>query len=244
VQARGSRGPEAAARVEAVIRPATPGLVLEAVFAVVVGDDEQDVVLICVAVVLEVGDIGGDLLAHPLQRLCGPIPLEVEEDPPSVGAVDPAPVRRGYPLLDLARALPVLLADLLLTAPDLESLAAYPSAAAHQGDEELVGLEVVDGVPAVIPRLMAALDVGALVVAMPVGEHPSPPRRDQAHGMTTTDARCLDDFPNVDETQRVELVESDLTGTKAGEEELLELERVEVAIVVEGLQDYQVALGE
>jgi hypothetical protein len=62
--------------------------------------------------------------------------------------------------------------------------------------------------------------------------------------MTTTNARCLADFPDVDQTERLELVESDLTGTKAGEEELLELERVEVAIVVERLQDYQVALGE
>ena len=62
--------------------------------------------------------------------------------------------------------------------------------------------------------------------------------------MATTHARCLDDFPDVDQTERLELVESDLTGTKAGEEELLELKRVEVAIVVEGLQDYQVALGE
>jgi hypothetical protein len=62
--------------------------------------------------------------------------------------------------------------------------------------------------------------------------------------MTTADSWRLDDFPGVDQTERLELVESDLTGTKAGEEELLELERVEVAIVVEGLQDYQVALGE
>jgi hypothetical protein len=62
--------------------------------------------------------------------------------------------------------------------------------------------------------------------------------------MAPADARCLDDFPDVDHTERLELMESDLTGTKAGEEELLELERVEVAIVVEGLQDYQVALGE
>ena len=62
--------------------------------------------------------------------------------------------------------------------------------------------------------------------------------------MATTDARCLDDFPDVDQAERLELAESDLTRTKAGEEELLELERVEVAIVVEGLQDYQVALGE
>jgi hypothetical protein len=62
--------------------------------------------------------------------------------------------------------------------------------------------------------------------------------------MATTDARCLDDFPDVDQTERLELAESDLRGTKAGKEQLLELERVEVAIVVEGLQDYQVALGE
>ncbi len=118
------------------------------------------------------------------------------------------------------------------------------SAAAHQGDEELVRLEVVDSMPAVIPRLVAALDVGALVVAVPVGEHPGPPRRDQAHGMTTPDAWRLNDFPDVDQTERLELLKSYLTGTEAGEEELLELERVEVAIVVKGLQDYQVALGE
>jgi hypothetical protein len=62
--------------------------------------------------------------------------------------------------------------------------------------------------------------------------------------MATTDSWRLDDFPDVDQTERLELVESYLTGTKAGEEELLELERVEVAIVVEGLQDYQVALGQ
>src|SRR2546423_15140346 len=98
--------------------------------------------------------------------------------------------------------------------------------------------------PAVNALLMAALDVVALVVPVPVGEHSGPPPRDQAHGMATTDARCLDDFPDVDQTERLELVESDLAGTKAGEEELLELERVEVAIVVEGLQDYQVALGQ
>jgi len=61
--------------------------------------------------------------------------------------------------------------------------------------------------------------------------------------MATPDARCLDDFPDIDQTERLELVESNLTGAKAGEEELLELERVEVAIVVEGLQDDQVALG-
>ena len=98
--------------------------------------------------------------------------------------------------------------------------------------------------PAVITGFVAALHVGALVVAMPISEHPGAPPRDQTHGMTTTDAWCLDDFPDVDQTQSLELEDSNLTGTKAGEEELLELERVEVAIVVEQLKDDQVALCE
>ncbi len=110
-----SRGPEAAARVEDVIRAATPGFVLETVFAVVVGDDEQDVVLICVAVVLEVSDVGGDLLAHPMQRLGGAVPLEVEEDPSTVGEIDPTPIWSRNRLLDLARPLPALCSSPLHT---------------------------------------------------------------------------------------------------------------------------------
>jgi hypothetical protein len=74
----------------------------------------------------------------------------------------------------------------------------------------------MDGMPAVITRLVAALDVGALVIAVPVREQSRSSRRDQAHGMTTTYARCLDDFPDVDETKRLELVESYLAGTEAG----------------------------
>ena len=62
--------------------------------------------------------------------------------------------------------------------------------------------------------------------------------------MTTTDARCLDDFPDVDQTKRLELVESDLTGTKAGKEELFDLKRVQVAVVVQELKDDEVALCE
>jgi hypothetical protein len=62
--------------------------------------------------------------------------------------------------------------------------------------------------------------------------------------MTTTHARCLDDFPGVDETERLELLEPNLRRTEAGKEELVELERVEVAIVVKKLEDDEVALSE
>jgi hypothetical protein len=62
--------------------------------------------------------------------------------------------------------------------------------------------------------------------------------------VTTTYAGRLDDFPDVDQAEGLELLESYLAGTEAWEEELFELERVEVAIVVEELKDDEVALGE
>jgi hypothetical protein len=62
--------------------------------------------------------------------------------------------------------------------------------------------------------------------------------------MTTSDTGCLDDFPDIDQTEGPEVVESYLRRTKAGEEELFDLERVEVAVLVEELKDDQVALGE
>ena len=62
--------------------------------------------------------------------------------------------------------------------------------------------------------------------------------------MTTTNAWGFDDFPGVDETEIFEGLESHLTGAEAGEEELFDLEGVQVAVVVESLEDEQVALVE
>jgi len=62
--------------------------------------------------------------------------------------------------------------------------------------------------------------------------------------MTTTNAWGFDDFPRVDETEMFEGLESHLTGAEAGEEEFFDLERVQVAVVVESLEDQQVALVE
>ena len=62
--------------------------------------------------------------------------------------------------------------------------------------------------------------------------------------MTTTNAWGFDDFPPVDETEIFEGLESDLAGAKAGEEEFFDLESVQVPVVVESLEDEQVALVE
>jgi hypothetical protein len=62
--------------------------------------------------------------------------------------------------------------------------------------------------------------------------------------MTTTNARGFDDFPGVDETEVFQGLESHLTGAEAGEEQFFYLECVQVAVVVESLEDEQVALVE
>jgi hypothetical protein len=62
--------------------------------------------------------------------------------------------------------------------------------------------------------------------------------------MTTTNAWGFDDFPGVDETEIFEGLKPHLAGAEAGEEELFDLEGVQVAVVVERLEDEQVALVE
>ena len=93
-----------------------------------------------------------------------------------------------------------------------------------QGDEELVGLQVVRRVPAVVASIVAALDVGLRLVTMPVSEHPRPPRRDQEQGVTTSDAGGLDNFPGLDQSEIFEVLKSHLTGTQSGKEKLFDLE--------------------
>ena len=62
--------------------------------------------------------------------------------------------------------------------------------------------------------------------------------------MTTTNAWGFDDFPGVDETEILEGLKPHLTGTEAGEEEFFDLESVQVAVVMERLEDEQIALVE
>ncbi len=62
--------------------------------------------------------------------------------------------------------------------------------------------------------------------------------------MTTFDAWGLDDFPGVDEAEFFEVLKTHLAGAKAGEEEFLDLKGVQIPVVVQALQDHEVALGE
>src|SRR6266567_4171578 len=178
-QAIGGGGPEAAAVIASVVGPPPPDRVLQLVLAIVGRDHEEHVMLLSVAKVLEVADVGGDLLAHPVHRFGRAIPLQVEEDAPAIGEIDPAAVRRRRGPFVLARRRAALGPDLLLAMPEQQSLVSQLPAPAGQGDEELVGLQVVEGVPAVVAGVVAALDVCARVLTVPVGEHPGSPRRDQ-----------------------------------------------------------------
>src|SRR5487761_418227 len=164
--------------------------------------------------------------------------------PAAASQIDPTAVRRRDRRLVLACGRPALGPDVLLAVPDEQALILALSALRDHGDEELIGLQVVGGMPAVVAGVVTALDVSPGLVAMPVGEHPRPSGGDQEQRMTTTNAWGFDDFPAVDESQIFEVLKPHLAGAEAGEEELFDLEGVQVAVVVERLEDEQVALVE
>jgi hypothetical protein len=139
-----------------------------------VGDDEENVVQLGVAVVLEVTDVGADLLAQASQRLGRPIPLQVEKDAASGRQIDPTAVGRGDGPHVLAAGLSPLCPHVLFAVPDKQALVLTLSALRDHVDEKLIGLQVVGGMPAVVASVVAALDVVSGIVAVPVGEHPRP----------------------------------------------------------------------
>jgi hypothetical protein len=53
-----------------------------------------------------------------------------------------------------------------------------------------------------------------------------------------------DHLPAIDQAEISELLDASLSRTEAGEEEIFELRRIEVAVVVEYLEDDQVAFGD
>jgi hypothetical protein len=99
-------------------RPLAPDGVLKLVLSVVGGYDEENVVQLGVAVMLEVADVGGDLLAQPSQRLSRPVPLQVEQDAAAGRQIDPAAVGRGDRPLVLASRRSALSPDVLFAVPD------------------------------------------------------------------------------------------------------------------------------
>src|SRR6266511_4934475 len=109
------------------------------------------------------------------------VPLEIEEDATLGLEVDAAAVWRGNGPLKFPRHFAALGPHVLLAIPMEQALGPPLPALHHQGDKELVGLQIVRGVPAVVADSMAALDIRALIVAVPVGEHPGSPVSVRAH---------------------------------------------------------------
>jgi len=76
-----------------------------------------------------------------------------------------------------------------------------------------------------------------------IGEQPPPARCQQKQGGPPGEARRIDHLPAVNEPVIGEEAQTHLGGTEAVKEELLDLESGEVAVVVEGLKDGDIALG-
>jgi hypothetical protein len=98
--------------------------------------------------------------------------------------------------------------------------------------------------PAMIAGVLGSPDIGPGRVSVQVGEQPRPPGTDEKEGRTTGDARGFGHLPSVDQAVVFEELNAELCRSSAWEVELADLEGVQVAVVVEGLQDRTVSLGE
>ena len=132
----------------------------------------------------------------------------------------------------------------LLTDPEQDTFPQGEPAGEGQIDKESVGLQVMNHVPAVVARVLGAPHVGPRRLSAEVGEQPRPPRADQKQRRTAGDAGRFGHLPSVDQAVVVEKLNAELCRSSAGEVELTDLEGVQVAVVVEGLQDGTVSLGE
>lgn len=98
--------------------------------------------------------------------------------------------------------------------------------------------------PAVVPRVLGAPDVRPGRFAVQVSEEPRPPRADQEQRRTARDAGGFGHLPSVDQAMGFEELNAELRRSGAGEVELMDLEGIQVAVVVQSLQDGTVSLGE
>ena len=79
---------------------------------------------------------------------------------------------------------------------------------------------------------------------MQVGEQTRPPQADQEKRRTPTDAGRFTHFPAVDQALTSEELDSKLSCSGAGKEELTDLKRGQVAVVVKDLEDTSITLGQ
>lgn len=197
-----------------------------------------------IARVLKVADQGPHLVSKATHRGRAAVPLQVEADDAAANEVPAGPVGRGHRSSVFLGEEPAIIATGFLAHPAEEPLAQAQSAGEDQIDEEAVGLEVVDHVPAVVARILGPADVGPGQLTVEVGEQLGAPRRYQEQGWPPGHAGGFEHLPAIDKTVMPEVLKPQLGGSNAGEEELTDLERGEVAVGVESLQDRAVSLGE
>jgi hypothetical protein len=161
---------------------------------------------------------------------------------PPPARYQPAPVWRCHGSSLFPGEEPAISATGFLANPAEQPLPQAEPAGEHQVDEEAVGLEVVDHVPAVVASILGPVDVGPRRLAVEVGEQMGAPRRDENEGRAAGHAWGFEHLPSVDKTVVPEVLKPQLRGSNAGEEEVTDLERGEVAVVVKGLEDTAISL--
>ncbi len=187
--------------------------------------------------VLEVSDEGPYVLPQPTEGSRPAVPLQIEADDPTGSEIRACAVWRSHRSSMFLCEEPTIGAAGFLPDPPQEAVTQGEAAGPDEVDKKAVGLQVMHDMPAVIARILGPPDVGSGEITMQIGQEACAPWRDEQQGRTPGHAWGFDHLPAVDQTMVFEELDTELSGSSAGNEELLDLESGEVAVVVEGLEN-------
>jgi hypothetical protein len=213
-------------------------------FPTIAMQDEQDMLAFGVFRVLVETDVAPELCPESEDGLRSAVPFEIEAEGAPMHEVKAFTVGGGDRSAILLGPNPPAAATALFADPEQKSLIDSEPAGYGEVDEEAVGFQVVSDVPAVVARVLRPADIGPWRVAAVPSQQPPPARCQKEERGPAREAGRIDHLPAIDETVIGEEAQTHLGGADAVEEELLDLEGVEVPVVVESLEDSDIALGE
>ena len=187
----------------------------------------------------EVAGVAGELAAKAAWLLGAAVPFQMDEDLPIARQQSAPSVGDGA----LVTAFAIGIFDPVLADPVVETNVGRLPGRRRQVNEELIGLELVDHVEPSLQRVLGPPDQWARVFVQPVGQRRRPPPREDEYRGAADPTGADGHAPGMDESLVGQPPQPVLTAPGSAEEQRLDLCSVEVAVIVECLEDGEVALG-